>query len=283
MEIIASIADLKIFVKEAKSKGHLGLVPTMGALHLGHLSLVEQSKKENKNTLATIFVNPTQFDQESDLVNYPKTLDKDVEVLRKEGCNAVFAPSVKEVYPNGLIKKSYDFGSLTQYMEGATRDGHFNGVGTIVEKLFLLTTPNVAYFGEKDFQQLQIVRMLTQQMNMGIKIVGCPIVREANGLAMSSRNERLSKKARANANLIYQTLLDAKTLFSADKKLSAIKDFVKKAFDKSSMQLDYFDIVDEANLIPFRNDKNIENKRARAFIAVFLEGIRLIDNLPFHE
>ena len=283
MQTIKTLDELTFFLKDVISKGSLGLVPTMGALHLGHLSLVKRSIRENTNTMVTIFVNPTQFDSESDLTHYPKTLDRDVELLNQEGCTAVFIPSLSTIYPNGPCCKRYHFGVLTQYMEGAFRNQYFDGVATFIQRIFALVRPDRTYFGEKDFQQLQVIRELVRQYEIDTKIVGCPTFREDTGLAMSSRNERLSEDAKVLSGLIYKTLCRARQLFLDRVSNEHIKSFVKKVFETSPFELEYFEIAIEEKLIPIGNEDFDASLRIRGFIAVFLEGVRLIDNLPFYS
>ena len=256
----------------------LGLVPTMGALHTGHASLVQKAVIENNIVVVSIFVNPTQFDNKEDLAKYPHTFDADLDLLSKISEDIlVFSPSASEVYDNQIEAKKYDFEGLDTVMEGAFRDDHFNGVGTIVEALLLLVKPDKAYFGEKDFQQLQIIRKLVKQKEIPVEVIGCPIVREAHGLAMSSRNERLSPQLRQKAAFIYRTLLTAKEKFGT-KSADYVKDWVKEQFNAQlDLELEYFEITDTETLGPITTKK--ENLKYRAFIAVYAEGVRLIDNI----
>jgi pantoate--beta-alanine ligase len=249
----------------------------MGALHEGHLSLVKKARKENDLVVVSIFVNPTQFDKKEDLVNYPKTIDKDLSLLKSVYCDLVFAPSAQEIYANNIISKTFDFEGLEHQMEGKFRDGHFDGVGTIVKRLFEIVTPTKAYFGEKDFQQLQIIRSMVNSYKIPTKIIGCEIFREEDGLAMSSRNTRLTKEHRSAAPFIYKTLQKVKLKFGTNNALKII-DWVKNEFKKQPMlELEYFEIADEETL---KQIKNIEPKQKyRAFIAVFAGKIRLIDNI----
>ena len=197
MPLSTTAQDLKTFLDSCRDKNHtIGFVPTMGALHQGHLSLVQKSKQENTLTVVSIFVNPTQFDDPSDFKNYPSTLSLDVKALENIQCDVVFAPNVKEIYPRGLRSETFDFEGLELQMEGQFRKNHFNGVGTILKKLFQIVKPQRAYFGQKDFQQLQIVKKLSEKYGLDVEIVACPTFRESDGLAMSSRNIRLSKEQR---------------------------------------------------------------------------------------
>ncbi len=254
------------------------MVPTMGALHEGHMSLVSRALAENDALVVSIFVNPTQFNNSDDLAKYPKTLEADLKLLGKAGDNmTVFAPTAEELYEDDITSQEYSFDGLDKVMEGTYRKGHFNGVATVVEKFFELIRPDRAYFGEKDFQQLQIVRKLARQLPFRITIVGCPIVREPNGLAMSSRNRLLSDGMRKKAGLIYKTLQEASRMFGTEN-ATKISEYVNEVFSREEdMELEYFQIADEATLTPIRRKQ--ENRKYRGFIAVYAEGIRLIDNI----
>ncbi|MCK4879411.1 MAG: pantoate--beta-alanine ligase [Bacteroidales bacterium] len=256
----------------------IGLVPTMGALHQGHVSLVEKANGENDIVVVTIFVNPTQFNDPSDLDHYPRTLDRDLELLRNLEADLVFVPSVKEMYPEE-DSQIYDLGTLDEVMEGKHREGHFNGVAQIVSKLFLLIRPRRAYFGQKDFQQLVIIRRLVEIMEMDLTIVQCPIIREKDGLAMSSRNTRLSKEERKLAPFIYETLNHAREKMDTLTP-TQLKDWVTLQFKKQpEMELEYFEIVEDKSLTPVNEWDETVNKVG--CIAVQLNGVRLIDNLNF--
>jgi len=262
-------------------KTKIGFVPTMGALHQGHLSLLKESIKNNAITVVSIFVNPTQFNNAEDLTNYPRTLERDVEKIKTVSKDIiVYAPSVEDIYEGNTKSNAFDYDGLEFQMEGAHRPGHFDGVGTIVKKLFEIVQPTNAYFGEKDFQQLQIVKKMVQKHNLTVTIHGCPIHREANGLAMSSRNERLSADARNEAALIYKTLKEAKSKFENHSAKEVIA-FVENTFRKHpNFQLEYFEIADEATLLPcIRKSKS---KKYRGFIAIFINNIRLIDNISLN-
>ena len=258
----------------------IGFVPTMGALHKGHLSLLEKSVQENDFTVISIFVNPTQFNNPEDLEKYPRTLDADVEKIKSVSEDIiVFAPSVSEMYDGNTTSAHFSFDGLEHQMEGRYRPGHFDGVGTIVKKLFEIVMPTNAYFGEKDFQQLQIVKKLVEKTGMSINIVGCPISRESNGLAMSSRNERLSPEDRERASIIYRILQEAKQRFT-HQDIEEVKTYVNDAFDQHpEFKMDYFEITAEDDLVPVTLK---ENKKYRAFIAVFLSNVRLIDNISLN-
>jgi len=281
MRVIKTKSELKSYLSSLDDIRSLGLVPTMGALHPGHLSLVERSVSENQSTLVSIFVNPTQFDNTTDLVKYPKNLTADIDILNDISDKiTVFAPSVAEIYPEGAISQSYDFGGLDKVMEGTFREGHFYGVGTVVETLLRLIAPSKAYFGEKDFQQLQIIRKLAEIKDIPVEIIGCPIIRESNGLAMSSRNQRLTKNQREEAGLIYRVLKTAKHKFGTESAHS-IENWVKAQFDRNNfLRLEYIHIVEEETLVPITRKES--GKKYRAFIAVYVEDVRLIDNIALN-
>ena len=270
---------LQIELKKAQNQSKkIGFVPTMGALHKGHLSLLEESLSENEITVLSIFVNPTQFNNANDLKKYPRTLEKDVELVKKLNKNIlIYAPSVSDIYEGNTISASFDYDGLEHQMEGKHRPGHFDGVGTIVKKLFEIVKPTHAYFGEKDFQQLQIVRKLATKHKIPVNIIPCEIYREPSGLAMSSRNERLSEKARNESKLIHKILLEAKEKFMLKSALE-VSQFVVSEFKKhKNFTLEYFEIAEEETLLTCK--RKIKNKKYRGFIAVFIEDIRLIDNI----
>lgn len=269
------ITFLNPFLKQGKT---IGFVPTMGALHKGHLSLMKQSLVKNDITVVSIFVNPTQFNNPEDLKKYPRTLESDIEKIKKLNPNIiVYAPNVDDIYEGQTISKSFNYEGLEFEMEGKHRPGHFDGVGTIVKKLFEIVQPTNAYFGEKDFQQLAIIKKLVQKNKISVNIIGCEIFRETNKLAMSSRNERLSADERSKASFIYQTLTEAKKLFGT-KTAKEITNWVTKTFQKQSVFiLEYFEIADEETLKTCK--RKSKSKNYRAFIAVFVNNIRLIDNI----
>ena len=270
----ALINCLSLLKQENKQ---IGFVPTMGALHKGHISLLEESRKNNDISVVTIFVNPTQFNKAEDLEKYPKTLDKDLELLNTNNCDIVFIPSVEEIYANNVLSKSYSFDGIEHQMEGQFRNGHFDGVATIVQTFFEIVKPDNAYFGEKDFQQLQVVKKLAEKENLPVNVIGCSIYREDDGLAMSSRNIRLTENQRKAAPLIYQTLKKATKLIN-DKKIDDIYTLVKKIFgDSELLELEYFTIADEDSLQEVNSIKS--KKKHRAFIAVNAGTVRLIDNI----
>jgi pantoate--beta-alanine ligase len=277
MLIFTEIKSLQQKIKSLKNGTTIGFVPTMGALHEGHLSLVEKAKKENDIVVVSIFVNPTQFDNADDLINYPKTIEKDLSLLKSFNCDIVFTPTPEEIYADDIQSQSFDFDGLEFQMEGKFRAGHFNGVGTIVERLFKVVKPHKAYFGEKDFQQIQIIRKMVEKRNLPVQIISCPIHREKDGLAMSSRNTRLTTAQRAAAPFIYETLKKAKTLFGTKNASEVIK-WVENEFKNHPLfNLEYVEIADEETLLPIET-KN-PTKKYRAFIAVFAGKVRLIDNI----
>lgn len=271
-------AFLSPFINQNKS---IGFVPTMGALHEGHLSLLKNSLSENDITVMSIFVNPTQFNNAEDLDKYPRTLERDVQImLAISNSIIVYAPEVEDIYEGNTVSENFEYDGLENQMEGKHRPGHFDGVGTIVKRLFEIVQPNKAYFGEKDFQQLQIVKKLVSKYNIPVEVIGCPIHRESNGLAMSSRNERLSAIAKEKAAIIYQILSDAKKLFQTNSAEETIL-FVENEFKKHpEFQLEYFEIADEATLLPVSQKES--DKKYRGFIAIFIENIRLIDNISLN-
>lgn len=282
MQLYTSTADLQKALRSEKSKKRsVGLVPTMGALHSGHLSLVKRSLYQNDITIVSIFVNPTQFNDKNDLAAYPRTLDKDLNLLSSEkGEIWVYAPEADDIYGGDVSSKKYDFKGLDQVMEGPNRPGHFDGVATIVERLLRIVRPDHAYFGEKDYQQLLIISRVSKQKRLGVKIVGCGIIREDSGLAMSSRNQRLNSAAILEATFIYQQLLWAKRRFTS-MALPKIKEAVIEAFKSNpSFELEYFEIAEATTLSAHSERK--KNKKYRAFIAAKIDGVRLIDNLAMN-
>lgn len=280
MIIFTTKRNLRNFLKHLKEKGEkLGFVPTMGALHEGHLQLVENSLRENDHTIVSIFVNPTQFDNKEDLEKYPRPLERDLYRLEQMSPEMiVYIPIAEDIYEGNIEAKNYDHGGLDQVMEGKYRKGHFDGVATIVHKLFDIVQPDRAYFGEKDFQQLQIIRRLVKSQNLPVEIIPVPIVREEDGLAMSSRNIRLNERQRTAAPYIYQMLLEAKKWAEQGENVVDIKKKIYKAFENHPvLELEYFEIADEENLQPAEDFE--KDKHYRAFIAVYAGNIRLIDNI----
>lgn len=260
------------------SNSSIGFVPTMGALHLGHLSLLEKSIQNNNHTVISIFVNPTQFNNPEDLEKYPRTLESDIQKIKSiSDAILIYAPTVEDIYEGNTASQSFDFEGLEHQMEGKFRAGHFDGVGTVVKRLFEIVNPTNAYFGEKDFQQLQIIKKLVEKEKISVNVIECPIYREANGLAMSSRNERLTAIEKENAAVIYKILTQAKKLFLTET-CASVKDFVTEEFNKHpEIELEYFEIAEEETLISC--DSKELNKNYRAFIAVFVNKIRLIDTI----
>lgn len=280
MKIFYSIAETQNYLKAQQKTGKtIGFVPTMGALHAGHISLIEASKQENSLTVCSIFVNPTQFNNPDDLKGYPRTLEKDSEMLLEVGCDVVFAPSAEEMYPS-LPKIKLNFGSLENVMEGKFRPGHFNGVGIVVSKLFHIVKPDKAYFGLKDLQQVAVIRKMVSDFSFDLQIIPCATLREADGLAMSSRNMRLSIEARAMAPNIYKTLQLAKEKLqigtSSKETLGLVNSFLSTI---PAIELEYLEIADFDTLEPIEQAGAIG--KTAVCIAAFLGGVRLIDNVVF--
>jgi pantoate--beta-alanine ligase len=282
MQIFNKNIELKEFLASVKTKNStIGFVPTMGALHAGHLALMRQSLQENDFTVVSIFVNPTQFNNPEDLAKYPRTLEADVEKMATLSDKIIiFAPTVEDIYEGETTAKSFEYDGLEHQMEGKFRPGHFDGVGTIVKRLFEIVAPTRAYFGEKDFQQLQIVKKLVEKYHIPVEIIGCPTYREPNGLAMSSRNERLSSTERKEAALIFTILKEAKEKFQTQD-ADLVAAWVKNQFKNNPLfELEYFIIADESTLLPITFKE--KSKKYRAFIAVFVNNIRLIDTITLN-
>ena len=279
MKVVATVKELKELLDAYRIAGKsVGLVPTMGALHNGHASLVERAVKENDVVVVSVFVNPTQFNDKNDLANYPRTLDADCALLSTIGTAIVFAPTVEEMYPTEDNRR-FSFAPLDTVMEGACRPGHFNGVAQIVSKLFYAVEPDKAYFGEKDFQQLAIIREMVRQLGLGFEIVGCPIVRESDGLAMSSRNTLLTSDERERALTISRALF-ASLEFAKENTLAATKAYVENMINETpGLELEYYQIVDGNTLqeIAEWDDTGF----AVGCIALFCGKIRLIDNIKY--
>lgn len=282
MKLYKQIDETIAYIRQLKEeKSGLGFVPTMGALHMGHLSLVERAKKENKRVAVSIFVNPIQFNNKEDLIKYPRNLEHDMDLLNEilDDDDFVFAPDPEEMYPN-KVQKRYNFGKLENYMEGAHRPGHFNGVGVVINRLFNIINPSHAYFGEKDFQQLAIIRKLTEMESFQVKIVPCEILRESDGLAMSSRNVRLGKDERKNASRIYSLLKDARAKIDKGLDLGIIRESIEDELNSiPNYKVEYISFADETSLAPVSSATNLP---FRCFIAVFAGEVRLIDNLPMY-
>lgn len=282
MKIFEKQADLTSYLKSvSKANTTLGFVPTMGALHDGHLSLLRESIAQNQYTVMSIFVNPTQFNNPEDLEKYPRTLEADVEKIKSVSQDIlIYTPSVDDIYQGHTQSEHFDFDGLEHQMEGQFRPGHYDGVGTVVKKLFEIVQPTRAYFGEKDFQQLQIVKKMVEKLKIPVEIIGCPIYRENNGLAMSSRNQRLNAEQRKQAAILYKTLQAVQIKFKKNS-ANTVSKWVADRFEKiPDMKLEYFQIADETELLPC--ERKNKNKKYRAFIAVFIEKVRLIDTVALY-
>ena len=279
MKIVKGINELKGYLVDSKRNGkRIGLVPTMGALHKGHLSLVERCVRENDICVVSVFVNPTQFNDKHDLETYPRTLEADCALLESAGCDFVFAPSVEEMYPEPDTR-TFDFGTVMQVMEGAKRPGHFNGVAQVVSKLFYIVEPDNAYFGEKDFQQIAAIRAMVKQLQIPVQINACPIVREADGLALSSRNTRLTPALRQKAPLIARTLQESKAL-AATKSVREVIDYVVNTLNADpDLEVEYYEIVDGDSLVSIQDWK--DTSYAVGCVTVYCGEVRLIDNIKY--
>ena len=279
MKIVKGINELKGYLVDSKRNGkRVGLVPTMGALHKGHLSLVERCVRENDICVVSVFVNPTQFNDKHDLETYPRTLEADCALLESAGCDFVFAPSVEEMYPEPDTR-TFDFGTVMQVMEGAKRPGHFNGVAQVVSKLFYIVEPDNAYFGEKDFQQIAVIRAMVKQLQIPVRINACPIVREADGLALSSRNTRLTPALRQKAPLIARTLQESKAL-AATKSVREVIDYVVNTLNADpDLEVEYYEIVDGDSLVSIQDWK--DTSYAVGCVTVYCGEVRLIDNIKY--
>jgi len=275
MLIFDKIESLQLFLKKSKGKT-IGFVPTMGALHEGHLSLIQASKEKTDITICSVFVNPAQFNKVEDLEKYPRNIEKDVGMLEQKGCDLLFFPTVDEMYPVPPTKQ-YDFGDLGVVMEGKHRPGHFNGVGLVIERFFEIIHPDYAFFGEKDFQQLAVIRELVRQLNSSTVIVGCPIYREKSGLAMSSRNERLSEKEKEDAQAIFKALEHVKKK-STNSTIAELKQYFFNTLNQyQNFEVEYFSVADGNTLQPITNWG--ESDYCVAFTAVNVGSVRLIDNM----
>ncbi len=279
MERITTVAALREVVDAARSNGKsVGLVPTMGALHVGHISLVERCVAENDITVVSVFVNPTQFNDKKDLELYPRTPEQDCAMLERAGCTYVFTPSVEEVYPEPDTRV-FDLGTVAEVMEGRYRPGHFNGVAQIVSKLFYMVAPHRAYFGEKDFQQIAVIRTMAKQLNFDIDIISCPIVREEDGLALSSRNTRLTPEQRKNAPVIAQTLFASIDYAKEHSVEDTIKYVVDTINATPEMRVEYYEIVDGYSLQPI--NAWVDSNYVVGCITVYNGEVRLIDNIAY--
>ncbi len=272
-----TISETSIAIQKQISEGKtIGFVPTMGSLHEGHLKLVQQAVSENDFVAVSIFVNPIQFNNPEDLAKYPRTLDEDLKKLEGTGCNLVFAPSAQEMYPEPDLTE-FDFGQLDKVMEGKFRPGHFRGVAVVVKKLFKIITPHKAYFGEKDFQQLAIIKKMASMLQMSVKIVPCPIVRETDGLAMSSRNARLTPEERSEASAIYKALSGAKENYSWFIPAGVKQLVTGEIQDNPYFRVEYVEVVDTETLQPI--DDWLDAEHAVVCAAAFIGSVRLIDNI----
>lgn len=280
MVVFTEKEKLTPFIQNLKNENKtIGFLPTMGALHDGHLSLAKASIAQNDFTIVSIFVNPTQFNNPEDLEKYPRTEEDDIKLLTDIGVDFVYLPKVSDLYGENEGAKTYDFGTIDKVMEGEFRPGHFDGVATVVAKLFRATNPTRAYFGEKDFQQVRIIQEMVKQENIEVEIVPMPIYRAENGLALSSRNMRLSTDQLDAAPFIYQILKEGVELKNQGKTPKEVIEFVEESFQKSNFDLEYFTITDEENLLPIENFQN--DVPARGFIVAYAGDIRLIDNIQF--
>lgn len=282
MEIISSVAGLREAVAKAKASGlTVGLVPTMGALHAGHLSLIERARRECGFVVVSVFVNPTQFNNQNDLETYPRTVEADCKKLAKAGVDVAFVPTVEEVYPEPDTRQ-FDLGTVAEVMEGAMRPGHFNGVAQVVSKLFDFVQPDKAYFGEKDYQQIAVIRRMVELEGFKLEIVPCPIVREADGLAMSSRNVRLTPEQREIAPTIHSTLVDNAELAEQGLDLESLREMVVEEINAvDGMEVEYYEIVDAKTLAPVHSWDEVTENGAVGCITVWLGDVRLIDNIKY--
>tara|TARA_B110000008_G_scaffold264502_1_gene288829 strand:+ start:1654 stop:2502 length:849 start_codon:yes stop_codon:yes gene_type:complete len=277
MRIISTVRGLSDLLLKSIKNRTLGFVPTMGALHSGHLSLIKKSCTENDFTICSIFVNPTQFNNSQDLKKYPSQLNSDLALLEESGCDFVFTPLIEEIYPENYQPKTYSFGLLENVMEAVNRPGHFNGVAMVVSRLFSIVKPQKAYFGEKDFQQLAIVKSMVIKEKIPVQIISCPIVREPSGLAMSSRNTRLTEYQRRASSRIYSRLRKVVKM-QPNHNVAELKNWVLQEFkEDSDLELEYFEISDPNTLSPSFNWSSSETHIA--CIAIFVGEVRLIDNI----
>lgn len=279
MKVFNRIKDLQQYLAEAKKENKtIGLVPTMGALHKGHESLVKRCAKENDECVVSVFVNPTQFNDKNDLVTYPRTVEKDCELLEAAGCTAAFVPSEEEMYPESDTRV-FDLGPVAAVMEGPRRPGHFNGVAQVVSKLFDIVKPDNAYFGEKDFQQIAVIRQMVKLLDLPVNIVACPIVREADGLALSSRNTRLTEEQRKKAPVIARTLKESVT-FAPRKSVGEVIDYVVSTLNAvPEVEVEYYEIVDGYTMQPVQDWS--ETTYPVGCITVYCGNVRLIDNIAY--
>ena len=278
MEIFEEIEPLRAFLKGKRDAlKSIGLVPTMGALHEGHLALIRASKAENEVTVSSIYINPTQFNNQADLDKYPRTREADIKLLRAEGCDVLFAPQNAEMY-SADQSMTFDFGPLDKVLEGKFRPGHFSGVALVVSKFFNIVQPDRAYFGQKDYQQFQVISRLRDELKFSIELLSVPIVREESGLALSSRNQRLSEKDKKNALFLYDTLKDAKDRLLKGVPFSTIKtEAESRAEQYQGIKLEYFELANKKTLQQLERENDYQN--GILLIAVFVNDVRLIDNM----
>ena len=270
-----TVNDLSAYIREIKPTKTIGFVPTMGALHLGHISLIEESKKHCDISICSIFVNPTQFNNASDLENYPRLIENDMKLLLENGCDVLFHPSVEQMYPNGLQKNEEDYGQVLKVFEGLHRPGHFDGVLTVVARLFDIVKPHKSFFGQKDYQQCIVVAELIKRKFPEIELHVCPILRENSGLAMSSRNLRLNDIEKSDALLINKALQYIQSGFG-QKDLAILIEEAKQIINESKLlSIEYLDVANAINLEPIKNS----NTKAIALAAVHCGPVRLIDNI----
>lgn len=281
MKIIRNVADLRAEVEKAKKSGKtIGLVPTMGALHAGHISLVERARKENDIVIVSVFVNPTQFNNSNDLATYPRTEEADCDKLIAADVDIAFVPAVEEIYPEPDTRQ-FDLGRVAEVMEGAMRPGHFNGVAQVVSKLFMFTSPTRAYFGEKDFQQIAVIRRMVEMEGFDVEIVACPIKREDDGLAMSSRNVRLSERQRQVAPNIARILSESVT-YAKSHTLAETKQWVIDSINAyEEMEMEYYEIVDSESLQSLSDWS--DSDEPVGCVTVYLGDVRLIDNIKYYK
>lgn len=273
-QVFTSVDALQNYLSSATSQRSVGFVPTMGALHLGHISLVHEAQKKCDIVVVSIFVNPTQFNDSNDLEQYPRTLDADVELLERNADCVVFAPSVREMYPENHAPTKIDLGKVGEVLEGSFREGHFDGVVEVVYRLFDIVKPNCAFFGEKDFQQLVVIRKMVDTLNLGIDVVGCPIYREPSGLAASSRNQRLSGQEKEDALILYHSLLEVKSRTDQMTPNEA-KRYIEDQLEKSPLQLEYIEFIDANSF----ETVSKWGQNTQACIAAYCGTVRLIDNM----
>ncbi len=281
MHIFTAVGPLKAYLKHHRSaQSSIGLIPTMGALHQGHLSLVEASKRDNDITVCSIYINPTQFNNRADLEKYPRTFEKDIQMLREANCDVMFRPDDSEMYPE-VSQINIDFGSLDKILEGEFRPGHFSGVALIVSKLFNIVHPDRAYFGQKDFQQLRIISRLIDELKFDVKLMSVPIIRESDGLAMSSRNMRLTAEERRRSVCLFENLKQTCAAILRGESFSNLKEEVSKRCIQNNVRLEYLALADTKNLTLLQSVKDPD--QTILLIAAYVGDVRLIDNMLLLE